>query len=146
MNNVVNFNTPSQSMGRDMMSQSKFYMGYSRWDEEKERYETWEESVERVMNMHRQKYQDVMTDKLEELIQFAEQAYKEKRVLGAQRALQFGGEQIFKHESRIYNCSVSHCNRPEFFTEAMYLLLCGCGVGFSVQKHHISQLPQIKKR
>lgn len=134
------------NLGRDMMSQSKFYMGYSRWLEEEARYETWDEAVSRVMNMHRAKYKEVMSDELEELIQFAETAYKEKRVLGAQRALQFGGEQIFKHESRMYNCSVSHCNRPEFFTEAMYLLLCGCGVGFSVQAHHIAQLPKIKKR
>jgi ribonucleoside-diphosphate reductase alpha chain len=65
---------------------------------------------------------------------FAENAYKEKRVLGAQRALQFGGEQIFKHESRMYNCSVSYVDRPAFFNEAMYLMLSGVGVGFSVQR------------
>lgn len=132
--------------GKEMMAQSKFYMGYSRWDDVKGRYETWEESVERVMNMHRQKYKDVMSDELEEYISFAEQAYKDKAVLGAQRALQFGGEQLFKHEARMYNCSVSHCDRASFFQEAMYLLLCGCGVGFSVQSHHIAQLPKIRKR
>src|SRR3990167_6426307 len=129
-----------------MMSQSKFYMGYSRWKDLDNRYETWDESVERVMNMHRDKYKDVMSQELEELISFAEQAYKDKAVLGAQRALQFGGDQIFKHEARMYNCSVSHCDRPRFFQECMYMLLCGCGVGFSVQKHHIDKLPKIKKR
>lgn len=134
------------NVGKEMMSQSKFYMGYSRWDEDKGRYETWEESVERVMNMHREKYKDVMSPELEEMISFAEQAYKDKAVLGAQRALQFGGQQIFKHEARMYNCSVSHCNRTRFFQEAMYMLLCGCGVGFSVQTHHIAQLPKVKKR
>lgn len=132
--------------GKDMMSSSKFYMGYSRWDEVKGGYETWEESVERVMNMHRQKYASVMTPELEEYIAFAEQAYKDKAVLGAQRALQFGGEQLFKHEARMYNCSVSHCDRATFFQECMYLLLCGCGVGFSVQSHHIAKLPQVHKR
>lgn len=132
--------------GKEMMAQSKFYMGYSRWDDVKGRYETWEESVERVMNMHRQKYKDVMNSELEEFISFAEQAYKDKAVLGAQRALQFGGEQLFKHEARMYNCSVSHCDRPSFFQECMYLLLCGCGVGFSVQSHHIAKLPKIHKR
>lgn len=135
-----------ENIGGKMMSQSKFYMGYSRWDHTKDRYETWDEAVSRVMNMHRKKYEHVMSPRLEELISFAENAYKEKRVLGAQRALQFGGEQIFKHESRMYNCSVSHCDRPRFFQEAMYLLLSGCGVGFSVQHQHISKLPQIKKR
>ncbi len=132
--------------GKDMMSSSKFYMGYSRWDEVKGGYETWEESVSRVMNMHRQKYTSVMTPELEEYIAFAEQAYKDKAVLGAQRALQFGGEQLFKHEARMYNCSVSHCDRATFFQECMYLLLCGCGVGFSVQSHHIAKLPQVHKR
>lgn len=129
-----------------MLSQSKFYMGYSRWLEVESRYETWEESVARVIQMHRQKYADKMTPELSALIDFAEQAYKDKLVLGAQRALQFGGEQLFKHESRMYNCSVSHVDRPAFFNEAMYLLLCGCGVGFSVQNKHISKLPTIARR
>lgn len=132
--------------GKNMMSQSKFYMGYSRWNEVKGGYETWDESVERVMNMHREKYAAVMSPELEEYIAFAEQAYKDKAVLGAQRALQFGGEQLFKHEARMYNCSVSHCDRAAFFQEAMYLLLCGCGVGFSVQSHHVAKLPKVHKR
>jgi ribonucleoside-diphosphate reductase alpha chain len=136
----------NSGVGKEMMAQSKFYMGYSRWMDSEGRYETWEESVERVMNMHRIKYKDVMTAELEELISFAEKAYKEKRVLGAQRALQFGGEQIFKHEARMYNCSVSHCDRARFFQETMYMLLCGCGVGFSVQTHHVAKLPKIHKR
>ncbi|MNF50951.1 Adenosylcobalamin-dependent ribonucleoside-triphosphate reductase [compost metagenome] len=134
------------TVGKEMMSASKFYMGYSRWVELEDRYETWGESIGRVMNMHRQKYKDVMSPELEEYISFAEQAYKDKAVLGAQRALQFGGEQLFKHEARMYNCSVSHCDRVSFFQECMYLLLCGCGVGFSVQSHHIAKLPKIHKR
>lgn len=133
-------------IGNKMLSESKFYTGYSRWIDSENRYETWEESVSRVMNMHRQKYADKMTQELEELMSFAENAYKEKRVLGAQRALQFGGEQIFKHESRIYNCSVSYVDRPAFFNEAMYLMLSGVGVGFSVQRHHIVKLPKLARR
>ena len=92
------------NVGKEMMAQSKIYMGYSRWMDDEGRYETWEESVERVMNMHRIKYKDVMTPELEELIRFAEDAYKQKKVLGAQRALQFGGAQLFKHNARLYNC------------------------------------------
>lgn len=131
---------------KEMMAQSKFYMGYSRWMDTDNKYESWEESVGRVMQMHRQKYADKMTTELSEAINFAEQAYKDKLVLGAQRALQFGGEQLFNKNARMYNCSVSYCDRPAFFQEAMYLLLCGCGVGFSVQKQHIAKLPSIKKR
>lgn len=138
--------TNIDNIGKKMLSESKFYMGYSRWDEVKNRYETWDEAVERVMNMHREKYKAKMSSELEDLISFAEKAYKDKRVLGAQRALQFGGEQLFKHEARMYNCSVSAADRPRFFSEAMYMLLCGCGVGFSVQHHHIAKLPKIHKR
>lgn len=135
-----------KTFGKEMLAESKFYMGYSRWVDAENRYESWGESVGRVMEMHRTKYKDKMTPELSSAIDFAEEAYKDKLVLGAQRALQFGGEQLFKHEPRIYNCSVSHCDRPAFFNESMYLLLCGCGVGFSVQKQHISKLPLVQKR
>lgn len=133
-------------IGKSMLSASKFYMGYSRWKDTEQRNETWEESVERVMNMHKEKYKHVMSLTLEANIEFAEQAYKDKLVLGAQRALQFGGEQLFKHEARLYNCATSYVDRPAFFNECMYLLLCGCGVGFSVQNHHINKLPPIQSR
>jgi len=132
--------------GKQMMSESKFFMGYSRWMDTEQRYETWEEAVRRVMNMHRKKYADIMTPELEKLIAFAEEAYIEQRVLGAQRALQFGGDQIFKHVARMYNCVTTYIDRPEAFQESMYLLLCGCGVGFSVQEHHITKLPNIRPR
>lgn len=136
-------NSETIAMAKGMLSSSKFYMGYSRWSAIHGRYERWEESVARVMNMHRRKYAHVMTPKLEEAIQFAQNAYTDKAVLGSQRALQFGGDQIFKHEARLYNCSFSYVDRPVFFQHAMYLLLCGCGVGFSVQKHHVAKLPDI---
>jgi ribonucleoside-diphosphate reductase alpha chain len=141
----MKFNKNVQS-GKRMLSASKFYMGYSRWNDQKSAYETWEESVHRVMEMHRDKFAHLMTPELEAFILKAEQAYTGKAVLGAQRALQFGGAQLRKHEARMYNCSSSHVDRPAFFQEAMYLLLCGCGVGFSVQKHHIAKLPTLKKR
>ncbi len=137
--------TTAIDVAKNMLSDSKFYMGYSRFSEELGRYETWDEAVERVMNMHRQKYAHLMTPELEQFIVTAEKAYKKKIVLGSQRALQFGGEQIFRHESRLYNCSSTYVDRPRFFQVAMYLLLCGCGVGFSVQKHHIAKLPKITK-
>jgi len=134
------------SIGKDMLSESKFFMGYARFLETLNRYETWPEAVKRVMDMHREKYAHCMTPELEEMIQFAQDYYADQYVLGAQRALQFGGPQIFQHEARLYNCSSSHVDRMAFFQEAMYLLLCGCGVGFSVQKHHIAKLPDVMLR
>ncbi|KVP39772.1 hypothetical protein WJ87_06205 [Burkholderia ubonensis] len=121
-------------------------MGYSRWVEAKQAYETWGESVERVMAMHRHKYADKLSPELLAFMDKAQQAYGSQLVLGAQRALQFGGEQLLRHEAKMYNCSVSHADRAAFFQEAMYLLLCGCGVGFSVQQRHVSKLPRIVAR
>lgn len=131
---------------RDLMSQTKFYEGYSRWDDDKERYESWDESVSRVMNMHREFYKDKMTDELGQLIDEAESLYKLKYALGAQRALQFGGDQLMKHMMRMYNCTSTYADRPRFFSELFYVLLCGAGAGFSVQKHHTSNMPDIAER
>ena len=131
---------------RALMGEAKFYEGYSRWDDALGRYETWEESVSRVMNMHREYYKDKMTDELSVLIDEAEALYKLKYVLGAQRALQFGGEQILKHQMRMYNCTSSYADRAAFFGELFYVLLCGAGAGFSVQKHHVAKLPKVAQR
>lgn len=68
-----------------------------------------------------------------------------KRVLGSQRALQFGGKPALKKNARIFNCTSSYCDRPRFFQECMWLLLCGCGTGFSVQEHHVIKLPSIAR-
>lgn len=135
---------PAQT-GLAMMSEANFFKGYSRFDPDLNRYETWDESVSRVMNMHRKKYAAIMTPELLAMIDKAEQAYRDKLILGAQRALQFGGEQIQKHNARLYNCSFSYADRPVFFQHAMYLLLAGCGVGFSVQKHHVAALPAVSR-
>lgn len=130
---------------RQMCSDAKFFSDYSRYDESLGRYENWDEAVTRVMNMHREKYDGVMTNKLAGLIGYAEEAYKDKLILGSQRALQFGGPQIFKHNARLYNCAFSYADRPKFFQQAMYLLLAGCGVGFSVQFHHVAKMPAIRE-
>lgn len=131
---------------RKLMSDAKFYEAYSRYNEDKGRYETWDEAVERVMNMHRDKYSHCMTDELSRLINYAEKAYKDQLILGAQRALQFGGAELIKHNIKLYNCVSSHNNRAAFFGEFMYMLLCGAGAGFSVQHHHIAQIPEVGPR
>ena len=131
---------------RKLMSEAKFYEGYSRFIENEGRYEQWDESVARVMEMHRSYYAGKMVPELEKLVNFAEEMYKAQATLGAQRALQFGGEQLLKHQIRMYNCVSSYADRSAFFGECMYMLLCGAGAGFSVQKHHVAKLPEITKR
>src|SRR5271157_578165 len=131
---------------RRLMSDTKFFESYSRFNDEKERPEAWSEAVDRVMDMHKTYYKDKLIPELNNYMSFAEQAYKDKLILGSQRTLQFGGSQVLAHPSRNYNCSAGYMDRSEFFGEYFYLLLCGCGVGFSVQKHHIAKLPKIIQR
>ncbi len=118
-----------------------FVSKYARWIPEKKRRETWDEAVSRVKEMMLNKYFDI--PEVHDDIEWAYEMMRKKRVLGSQRALQFGGKPIFKHNARIYNCITSFCDRLRFFQECMYLLLCGCGTGFSVQKHHIKKLPPL---
>jgi len=130
---------------RRLLSETKFYDSYSRFNDENERYETWEEAVDRVIQMHANQYKE-KENGLKSYLEEARQAYKEQRVLGAQRALQFGGEQLLKHQMRMYNCTSSYADRPAFFGEIFYILLCGAGAGFSVQEHHVAKLPKVIAR
>jgi len=123
------------------LSDYTFVAKYARWIPEKKRRETWEEAVSRVKEMMLDKYFD--KPEIHEDIEWAYEMMRKKRVLGSQRALQFGGKPIFKHNARIYNCITSFCDRLRFFQECMYLLLCGCGTGFSVQRHHVEKLPPL---
>jgi ribonucleoside-diphosphate reductase alpha chain len=142
----VNYMATPNVDTREFLSQTKFYEGYSRFKEYGNGgYESWAEAVDRVMEMHEENYVDSI-DELRDYIEEARTAYKEQRVLGAQRALQFGGEQLMKHQMRMYNCTSSYADRPEFFGEYFYILLCGAGAGFSVQEHHVSKLPQVQQR
>jgi ribonucleoside-triphosphate reductase len=130
---------------RKFLSETKFYEGYSRYVENEGRYETWNEAVDRVIDMHSKNYNQ-KSNELASYLEEARQAYSEQRVLGAQRALQFGGDQLMKHQMRMYNCTSSYADRAEFFGEIFYILLCGAGAGFSVQKHHIKKLPKLTAR
>lgn len=131
-------------MSLDNLQEYVFASRYSRYNPELKRRETFEEAVDRVMEMHRAHYakKGMM---VEDLLREVSQAMKDRQVLGSQRALQFGGEPVLTKNARMYNCTTSYCDRPRFFQEALWLLLCGCGVGFSVQWHHIEKLPQVAK-
>jgi ribonucleoside-diphosphate reductase alpha chain len=125
-----------------------FVSKYARWIPEKKRRETWQEAVDRVKQMMTDAYvkpEDSNHVEISEAISKAYDDMKKKKILGSQRALQFGGSPIFKHNARIYNCIASYVDRLRFFQECMYLLLCGCGTGFSVQRHHVDKMPPLIK-
>ena len=130
-------------MSLNMLQEYTRIAKYAKYLPEKKRRETWSEQIDRVFDMHLQKFEDI--EGIEGFIEEAKSAVLKKEVLGSQRILQFGGEPIFKHNARVYNCSFGHINRPRAFQELMYLLLCGCGVGFSVQTHHVQQLPIVAR-
>ena len=120
-----------------------FVSKYARWTPDKKRRETWGEAVDRVKTMMLDKYESFG---IKDQIEWAYDQMHKKRVLGSQRALQFGGDPVRKHNARIYNCITSYADRLRFFQECMYLLLCGCGTGFSVQRHHVAKLPPFIKQ
>ena len=97
---------------KKLLSDAKFYEGYARFKEDEGKYETWSEAVDRVMKMHSGFYADKMSSKLMAFMDEAATAYKQKLVLGAQRALQFGGEQLIRHQMKMYNCTSSYADRP----------------------------------
>jgi ribonucleoside-diphosphate reductase alpha chain len=115
-------------------------MKYSKYLSEKQRRETWEELVTRNMEMHIKKFPN-----LEEEIRENYKLVYNKKILPSMRSLQFAGKTIEINNSRIFNCSYLPISDYRAFSEIMFLLLSGCGVGYSVQKHHIDELPEIQK-
>jgi len=111
---------------------------YAKYLPKKKKRENWGEIVERTKKMHIKRYPHLKKE-----ITCAFELVNEKKNLPSMRSLQFAGLPIERNNSRIYNCSYRHANEPSFFPELMFLLLGGSGVGYSVQNHHINQLPAI---
>jgi hypothetical protein len=132
-------------MSLQALSDYVVYSKYSHYLPEKKRRETWEEITDRVFGMHERRFNKQLSENEEfkKDFEFAKQMVKKKRVLGSQRALQFGGKWIEKHELKMFNCATTHIDRPRVFQEVMYTLLCGTGMGFSVQKQHVKRLPKL---
>ena len=122
-----------------VLSDITVHMKYARFLPEKGRRETWEEIVNRNMEMHIRKF-----PKLEKEIRNNYKFVFNKKVLPSMRSLQFGGKPIEVNPARLFNCCFLPINHIDTFSETMFLLLGGTGVGYSVQKHHIEQLPELK--
>jgi ribonucleoside-diphosphate reductase alpha chain len=124
---------------QEILSEITTYMKYAKYVPELKRRETWSELVTRNKEMHQTKFPQ-LKDEIEE-------AYKlvyDKKVLPSMRSLQFAGKPIALNNSRIFNCSFLPIDDWRAFSEIMFLLLSGCGVGYSVQTHHVDELPEIK--
>jgi intein/homing endonuclease len=123
-----------------ILSEITTYLKYSRYNPELQRREVWDELVTRNKEMHIEKF-----PQLREEIENAYSFVYGKKILPSMRSLQFGGKPIEINNSRIFNCSYLPIDDYRSFSEIMFLLLSGCGVGYSVQNHHIDKLPEIRK-
>jgi len=123
---------------QEILSDITVYMKYSKYVPNINRRETWTELVDRNKNMHLEKF-----PKLRDEIEEAYKLVYDKKVLPSMRSLQFAGRPIELNNSRIFNCSFLPIDDMRAFSEIMFLLLSGCGVGYSVQNHSIDKLPEI---
>lgn len=125
---------------KQALSDITVFNKYAKFVKAKNRRENWKEIVYRNYTMHQRKY-PILADEIE-------QVYKSfvitKKVLPSMRSLQFGGRPIELNEARIFNCAYAPVESPRFFSELMFLLLGGTGMGYSVQDRHIKKLPKVK--
>ena len=127
-----------KEINSNILSDITVHMKYAKYNPELKRRETWEELVDRNMAMHIKKYPE-----LEVEIRKAYSYVFTKQILPSMRSLQFAGKPIEISPNRLYNCSYLPVDSLDAFNEIMFLLLSGCGVGYSVQQHHIKKLPFI---
>lgn len=130
----------SDNVSTQILSDITVYMKYARYVPEKKRRETWDEIIDRNIAMHTRRYPGLVLE-----IQKAFQLVKEKKVLPSMRSMQFAGKPIELSPNRIYNCAYLPIDDVHAFSETMFLLLGGTGVGYSVQKQHVAKLPTLKK-
>ena len=127
-------------LNNKILSDITVHMKYAKYIPELQRRETWEELVDRNKAMHIRKYPSLEND----INTYYKYVY-EKKILPSMRSLQFGGKPIEISPNRLYNCAYLPIDHIDAFSEVMFLLLSGCGVGYSVQLHNIKKLPEVIK-
>lgn len=113
---------------------------YSRWVPEKKRRETWEETVERLISFWRKQWGHVIS---EEVFEELKMSIIDKEVMPSMRTLMTAGPALERDKAAGFNCWATGISTPRCFDEMFYLLMCGGGVGFSVEEQYISQLPEV---
>ncbi len=127
-------------VSNQILSDITVYMKYAKYIPELSRRETWEELVTRNKKMHIKQYPNLKG----EINEVYKMVYN-KKILPSMRSMQFGGKPIEVAPNRIYNCAFMPISHIDSFAECMFLLLGGTGVGFSVQQHHVDELPPIQQ-
>jgi ribonucleoside-diphosphate reductase alpha chain len=124
-----------------LMSDVVHYLKYARYLNDFKRRETWEENVSRTRDMHAKRYPSLA----QEIKEVFDRFVMPKLVLPSMRSMQYGGTPIELNNSRVYNCAYLPIDDRKAFREIIFLLLSGNGVGYSVQQHHVTKLPSIRK-
>jgi len=127
-------------LSSEILSKITIFNKYAKYKPELERRETWEEICDRYQQMMIDKY-PILKEEIISNMSFV----RNKKILPSMRAMQFAGRAIEKNNARIYNCAYLPIDSIESFSETMFLLLGGTGVGYSVQFQHVEQLPEIIK-
>ena len=128
------------TISNEILSEITVFLKYAKYVPELQRRETWEELVTRNKAMHLKKY-PALAGEIEEVYKMV----YDKKILPSMRSMQFAGKSIETSPNRIYNCAYLPIDDVRAFGETMFLLLGGTGVGYSVQKHHVDLLPEIRK-
>ena len=123
-----------------ILSDITVHMKYAKYRDDLYRRETFSEIVDRNKGMHIKRY-PALKDEIDAAYEFV----YDKKALPSMRSMQFGGKPIEVAPNRVFNCAYMPIDDPRAFSEAMFLLLGGTGVGFSVQTHHVDKLPEISK-
>ena len=127
-------------LANEILSDITVHMKYAKYLPKKKRRETWRVLVSRNKRMHLITYPEIKDE-----IHAAYIPVMDKKVLPSMRSMQFGGKPIEINPSRIYNCAFAPIDDWRVFSEIMFLLLGGTGVGYSVQQHHVEKLPEIRR-
>ena len=127
-------------LSNEILSDITVHMKYAKYIPELNRRESWDDLVTRNKNMHIKKY-PALKENIEEVYRLV----YDKKILPSMRSLQFGGKPIEISPNRVYNCAYLPIDHIDSFSEVMFLLLGGTGVGYSVQKHHVQNLEPVNK-
>ena len=126
-----------------LLSSIVSFRTYSKFIPHYSRREVLEESINRNMQMHLDKFGSMGKSMSKDIMKTFQYVH-DLKAMPSMRGLQFAGDAILKNNVRQYNCSFLHIDSIEAFSETLFLLLSGTGVGFSVQKAHVNKLPVIQ--
>lgn len=128
----------SQPVAQSLLSELTVFSKYGRYRPDLLRRENWGEITQRISKMHMTKFPEWALE-IEECFDFV----NDLRVLPSMRAAQFAGTPIELNPARLYSCAYLGVHSPTAFSEVMFLLLCGVGVGYGVQDYYVSRLPRV---